>query len=264
MSSLGDGIDLFLIGERYSPKRNETHLRVISSLYLNDTWGLKPGFGFAFNLHLPNFQEYWNLKFTSYDQSRDRGVKKTIPGEELPERFGAGLLFLRTLGKFKFNYEPRLELAKRFGISHHLSLETIEQLGWGLALNPKTELFAKFDRGPGLYQALNLTKPLSENHQIALINQAEFFDRGNLLLVTQGLSHTHSLPQLKATLNYLFLLEHSNSQGYHLDRYLYTVVYSQVIYDRALEYTIAPALSFPSQRGFAGSASIGASLIFIF
>jgi hypothetical protein len=264
MSSLGDMIDLLLIGERYSSKKNETHLRLISSLYLNDTWDLKPGLGIAFNLHLPNFQEYWNLKFTSYDESRDRGVKKTIPGEELPERFGAELLFLRTLGKLKFNYEPRLEFAKEFGISHKLSVEAAHPVWNSLLLNPKTELFARFDRGPGIYQALNLAQPLVENHQLVLVNQAEFFDRDNVLAVTQGLSHTHSLPELKATLNYLVLFEFSNQQGYHLARYFYTVVFSQVIYDRALEYAIAPSLSFPDAQGFAGSPGLGATLNFIF
>ncbi|RYZ85908.1 MAG: hypothetical protein EOP06_15515, partial [Proteobacteria bacterium] len=69
---VAEGLDLFLVGKKLTNKRNESFIRIENTTVSSE--GSSPGNSFAFivNPRLQNLEEYWHLKFSTYDEQEER------------------------------------------------------------------------------------------------------------------------------------------------------------------------------------------------
>lgn len=257
--SQAEGIDLFLAGQKLTKKPNKSTLQFKFSSYLDENGRVTNSQGAGFNLHLPNVEEYWNLKFTTYDEKTTRGVKKTEPvKKEIKENYGASVGIFRKLGDVRTSFEPRVELQNPVRISHSLAFESLAESGRA-RFNPKLEFFANPDRGTGIFHATNFNYNLNTIFGVTLVNEAEYFDREGLYEVKNGIALGQAVTE-RAGLSYTLMFDSNNRPNYHLSAYTISIGWSHTIYKRILDYSITPLLSFPRDKDFTGTPGLGAGL----
>ena len=106
-------LDKLLSGRDDSEKINTTTFRFENTLDLAE--GEDPEFNpkFSVSLHLPNLEERWKLRFTTYaEDDEERGVNKNrIDTEPEREAYGASLALFESIGKVRISWTqllPRL------------------------------------------------------------------------------------------------------------------------------------------------------------
>ncbi len=263
LNHTADGFDVFITGKRLTKRKNDSRLTLSLDSYLDHTGKITTSPGVGFNLHLPNVESYFNLKFTSYDETTTRGIKKIEPiKENRPQNYGATLGFFRKLNRVKVSFQPRVDYQKGVRISHALGFESSGEFK-KLTVAPKVEFFANADRGTGVFHALNFGLPLNKIFSLSQINQAEYYDRDTLYEVNHGLSLSQVIPP-NAGLGYTVVLNFNNKSAYHLQAYTFTIGWGQTIYKDILNYRIGPNLSFNKDRGFSGAPGLAAGVDLIF
>ena len=127
--SFADGLDLFLVGKRVTTRRNDTQVSIESSSSITEKDNFSTGLGFGFNLRLPNVEEYWHVKFTSYDEQEEaRDVKNDyLRQTQRKTNYGATIGLLAKLGNVRTSFEPRIELQNPLKVSHTLTFESVAQ-----------------------------------------------------------------------------------------------------------------------------------------
>ncbi len=252
LDGVAEGIDLFLVGKTLTTRQNETSIRLESSTFVVEREGVSNAGSVNVNLRLPNLEEYWQLKFTSYDEAEERrgirrGDLRTTPREK---NYGASLGLFRKLGNIRTAFQPRFAFQNKLKIAHSLSFESVADFKTG-EVNPKLEFFANPDTGAGVFTAINFHFPLNKTFSINLINDGEYVDRTHIYSVANGIS-LGQLVNDRASLSYSLIFGSVNQPSYRLDNYSLAVTWNHLLYKKILDYRVTPHLDFKDINGFAG------------
>lgn len=255
-NSVADGLDMYLVGKRYTKRPNETSVRIENSTISQEGGALGNTSAVAVNLRLPNVEDYWQLKFTSYDDRREnRGVRRSYLRREPRQRNdGASLGLFRNFGAVRTLFQPRVELSNPLKVSHSLAFESIADYKKH-RLNTKLELFASPDKGTGVFGSLNFNFYLSKFRNVTWVNEAEYQEKDHIVYTTHGLSFGQFLTS-KTGMSYNLFFESNQRPNYHLESYNASVVWSQVIYRNILDYQLIPNVDFQRASEFKAVAGL--------
>jgi hypothetical protein len=254
--STAEGIDLFLAGKKVTTKKNESHFRIENSTFSTEEENLRNTSSLSVILRLPNLEEYWQLKFSSYDEAEEkRNVQKSYLRNAPRERsYGASLGLFRKLGAVRAAFQPRIDLSDPLQVSHSLSFESVADMT-DYTLNPKFELFAVPDKGTGFFIALNANFSISPGYSFTLINNGEYEDRKHQYSTGNGFSLGQAVDS-RSSISYSLIFNSNNRDNYHLESYALAVAWSHMIYRRILDYQLVPHLDFAKTKEFKGVSGI--------
>lgn len=256
LDGVAEAIDLFLTGKKLSKQPNETRVRIENSSISSEGEGIDNRTSLNVQLRLPNVEEYFQLKFTSYDEQEERSLRRRYLRQTTRrQNYGASLGFFRNIGKVKTVFQPRIQLKNPLYIQHSLRFETLIEMRRS-DLNPKIEFFADPDKGTGVFNQLNLNIYLNKKWMTTLITETEYDDKQiPHFSATDGFSFTHTISP-KKFMTYHLLFESQNHPNWHLDNYDVGVGWNQQIYRQILDYQILPHLNFSKERHFKGNAGV--------
>lgn len=248
--SMANGLDLFLAGQQYTDKPNTTSAIFETSAYYNSLTGLKNDVSLDFNLRLPNVEEYWQVTFTSYDETAERGVSQDYLRNTPRQRnYGATFGFFKQLGNVRTSFQPRVSFAGAFKISHTLSFESIVEKTKSYRFNPKLQFYADADKGPGMFQALNFNFSLNRYYSLTFVNEGDYVDRVETYTVTNGVALGQWFSQM-SSISYNIFVTSTNRPNYQLYAYNFSAAFSQILYKNILDYQIQPNIDFSQAHNF--------------
>lgn len=264
LDSVADGLDLFLAGGRVTKKKNETSVRLENSVYSTEGDNLKNSTGLGINLRLPNLEEHWRLKFTTFDENEEKrnaqaGYLRLTPRRQSN---GATVGFFQKLGTIRTAFEPRIDLQDPLRVSHSLSFQTVVDMA-SYEINPKLEFYAAPDKGTGIYMGLHFYFGLSETFSLTLINSGDYEEKKHQLSCGNGISLGQVINQ-KTSMSYGFSTGSNNRTNYHLEYYSFSVAWNRLIYKRVLETQVVPHWDFTKDKSFRGAAGLVVNLSLIF
>ncbi len=257
LDSVAEFLDLFVAGRKVTNERNKTSVRIENASVWKEGEGYSNSTGFNVNLRLPNVEEYWNLKFTSYDEERERRASENAQYRQRPreQNYGATIGFFQRLGNVRTSFQPRIELQDPLKVSHSLAFDTTANMTSRTQFNPKIEFFAASDRGTGVYNQLNFGIQLNKIYSMSLINQSTYEDKQHLFTVSQGIAFSRQVMR-DAGISYSLFFNSDNQMAYHLASYSFAVSWSQILYKNILDYNVTPHLDFPLHSSFTGRTGI--------
>ncbi|WP_413293555.1 hypothetical protein ACLSU7_00465 [Bdellovibrio sp. HCB185ZH] len=248
--NMADGVDLFLAGQQYTEKPNTTSAVFETASYYNSLEGLRNDLSFDFYLRLPNVEEYWQVTFTSYDETAERGVSQEYLRNQPRQRnAGATFGFFRQLGNVRTSYQPRISFALPLKISHTLTFESIVEKSKSYRVNPKLQFYADADKGTGMFQALNFNFTLNRRFSLTFINEGDYEDRIATYTVTNGVALGQWFSKM-ANISYNIFFTSKNRPNYHLYSYNFSAAFSQILYKNILDYQIQPNIDFSEEHDF--------------
>jgi hypothetical protein len=246
-------VDLFLAGKRVTRQRNETSVRIENSSVWKEGIGYTNSTAFNLNLRLPNVEEYWNLKFTSYDEEAEKRSTVNAQYRQRPrvENYGATIGFFQQLGNIRTAFQPRIELQNPLKVAHSLTLEQTHQFWETGQFRPKVEFFAASDRGTGIFNQMNFAVQLDHIYTLSLINQQTYEDKTHNYLVAQGVAIGRQVTRTGA-ISYSLFFNSDNQTKYHLSSYSFATTWSQLLYRNILDYNLTPHIDFAKEVSFTG------------
>lgn len=242
--SVADGLDLFLVGRRVTNRVNESSVRLENTLVTQEGHALQNSLSLGVNPRFPNLEEYWHLKFATYDEQADRrNPQPSYVRQGLPERsYGATVGVFKKLGNIRTAFEPRIELTNPLKVSHSLSFESVAKMK-GYEINPKLEFWATPDKGVGTFQALNFNFIFTKIWSMTLVNQGDYQEKIHLYNVGNAISFGQMLNPREG-LSYNIFFGSNNQPNYHLESYNFGITYSRVIYRKILDFQVTPNVDF--------------------
>lgn len=254
--TVADALDLFIVGRRVTDKRNESSIRVENSTYSYEGEKASNTTSLSINPRFPNFEEYWQLKFSTFDEQQDRRNAQSNYLRQTPRErnVGATVGLIRKLGNVKTTFQPRIELQNPLKVSHSLGFESIAD-NKSFQINPKIEFYANPTDGVGVFQALNFNWYLTPRYTFTLINQGNYIEKKNRLETTNGFVLGQVLTQ-RTGLSYSLLFNSNNRPGYHLEGYSFAIAWNHLLYRRILDYQLIPHLDFIREKRFKGVAGL--------
>lgn len=264
LDSFAEGLDIFLTGRKVTKAQNKTNVVISNSTYHSEGQSVKNSTHLDVNLRLPNLEEYWQLRFTSYDENEeDRGVEKTyFRRSPRAENYGASLGLFKKFGNIRTIFRPRVKLQDPLQISYILRFETDADLK-SYRIKPRLEFFAHPDKGTGVFTAFNIDLLFSPAYSLTFLNEGEYQDFRNIFSASNGLSLAQILTR-KTAMIYSFVFQSNSRPDYHLQSYVASVGWNQVVYKRVLETRLVPYLDFSKERSFKGNAGISFNVALIF
>jgi hypothetical protein len=264
IDSVAEDLDLFLTGRKLTKKSNKTSVRIENSTTSSEGHRPENVTHINVNLRLPNVEEYFQVMFSSYDEQKERGMRRRyLHQQRRKENFGATVGVFKSIGKVKTRFQPRIELRDPLKIGHSLSFETLMDARF-VIVYPRHEFFADPDRGTGTFDILNFTYPIDRKFSLTQVNEAEYDDkilphfRG-----TNGLSLNHVVNDL-SFLTYSILFESINERKYRLDSYDFAIAWNQLIYRRIFSYQAVPHWNFSKGHRWKGEAGFVLNLFLDF
>jgi hypothetical protein len=247
-----EGIDLFLVGEKITNKKNASQITLKNTTISRESDNLTNLTDIAVNPRLHNLEAYWNLKFTTYDnqattRATEGGYARATPRDQ---NYGATIGLFKKMQNVRFAFQPRIELQGPIKISHSLSGQSILAVG-KLKINPKLEFFANATKGVGTEQALNFNYPLDSSFSITFANKGEYEDKLNKYSVINAIYLGQMISENKA-LEYGITFFSNNRPNYHLEAYSFSVMWSQEIYRNILDLQAGPHFDFVEDERFKG------------
>lgn len=260
LDEIADGLDTFLVGKRITRRKNETSVKVQNSTIIENVKNTQNSTSTGINLRLPNVEEYWMLKFTSYDESEERrgvqnGYLRNTPRQQ---NYGATVGVFRKLGNINTSFQPRIDLGDPLKISHSITFESAADYKQ-TAINPKLELFAGPKDGAGIYVAMNVNFRISKIYNFTLINNGEYKDKKHRFTAANGFSLGQMIDR-RSSMAYSLIFNGLNQPNYHLESYTISAAWSQLIYRKIFDYQLIPYLDFHRLRGFRGNPGVVVNL----
>lgn len=253
---VAEGVDLFLAGQQYTTKQNKTAVLIEPSFYYNEKDGYTDSFGFNVNLRLPNVEEYWQITFTSYDETKERGISQSYLRQTPREQdYGATLGFFRKLGDVKASFQPRISFAGSFLISHTLTFESVVERGRNYRVNPKLQFYADADKGTGIFLAFNFAFQLNQRFNLTFVNEGDYEDRAHLFTVTNGVALGQWFSD-RSSLSYNVFVTSTNRPIYQMKSYNLGVAWSRILYKNMLEVQIIPNVDFADKYDYVRNPGI--------
>lgn len=261
LNSLTNGIDVFLVGKQLEIEKNETIVKIENSTYTKEGESPSNQTVIIVSPRFPNFEKYWNLKFSTYDdQAETRSTQKQlIQNNPRETNYGASIGLIKRIGKVRTSFQPRIELQNPLKVSHSLAFETL--IDWDFfQINPKLEFFANPLSGTGVFNAINFKFDLSEDYALILVNEGTYEDKFHKYTATNGFSLGKLISDRDA-LRYNLLFISTNRDNYHLESYSISASWFHVFYHKILDSEITPHLDFIEKNNFKGE--LGLTLRFI-
>ncbi len=256
---VAESIDTFLVGKKISKLPNETTVRVQN--ISNSTEGQSVGniTHLNVNLRLPNVENYFQLKFTTYDQNEERSnQRKYGPATAKPRNYGASVGWFKSFGNINTVFQPRIELQDPLKVSHSLAFSSKANFKT-YEVKPKVEFFATPDKGTGIFLAGNYAYFLSKILTLNWINEGEYEQKGNLFSTNLGLSLAQVVNE-RSNLSYSVFFYSNSRPVYHLNGYSFAITWNQQLYKKILDYQITPHLNFSAESSFKGTAGLTIAL----
>ncbi|MFS4459500.1 hypothetical protein [Bdellovibrio sp. HCB2-146] len=254
--SFADGLDLFLVGKRVTKRQNQTRINIETSFVTTEIEPFSSAANLGFNLQLPNVEEYWSLKFSSYDEQQEQRNLKNAYLRTTPRQksYGATVGLLANLGKVRTRFEPRIELQDPLKVSHSLTFDSIAKTKH-FEINPELELYANSDVGVGSVQSLNFYFRFTNIYSMTLLNQGNYEEKSHFYNVDNGISFGQVIDG-SSGLSYNLIFNSNNRAHYHLESYNISLSYSKVLYKRILDFQLIPNVDFAEDLGFKGVAGL--------
>ncbi len=258
--SMAEGIDLYLAGKKLTKKKNTSKVRFEELVNSVEGQEVTHDFSVGVMLRLPNVEEYWQVKFTSYDEMEERRRSQTAYLRQTPrqENYGATIGAFRKLGNVRVAFQPRVQLQDPLSVSHSLAFESIAEMKT-YSINPKIELYAVADKGTGVFWSLNFNFNLNQNYSLTLFNSGDYISQLHLESVINGFSFQHVITDYTA-ISYGTNFFSSNRPRYHLDGYSFFTTWSQNIYKNILDFSLTPHLDFYRDLNWHGRAGISLNI----
>jgi len=253
---VAEGIDIFLVGQKLTTKKNETSVKIENTTFVKERENVNNISSLNVNLRLPNVEEYWQLKFTTYDENKEKRAAQNGNLRRAPRErnYGASIGVFRKLGNVRTAFQPRIDLQDPLSVSHTLTFESVAQQK-GYEINPKLQFFANSNQGTGVYVALNFNIPLDSIFSVTLINDGEYEEKSHKFDVTNGISLGQVVSKT-SSLSYNLIFDSNNVTQYALQTYSVSVGWNQMLYRNILSYQIVPYVEFPKPNGFRGVAGL--------
>jgi len=260
-----DSLDVFLAGKRVSKRPNKTMVVMENGTYSVEGQKVRNSWNLGVQLRLPNLEESWALKFTTYDESEEeRSVQRKYLRDSPRERnYGASVALFRKLGNVRTIFQPRIELKNPLKISHSLMFKSSAEYKDVFEIAPKLEFFARPDKGTGIYHALNFAFLINKFLSLSWLNEATYEDLLHRYSVENGLALNHRYTD-RTSFVYAFILSSNNRLRYHLESYDLSFSYIQVVYRNILDFQLTPHLSFPKTHGYKGLAGLNLNITLMF
>ena len=259
-------LDLFLSGETYTTKKTKSTLTLKNEVYWLEGNGDEADFSSQFDirLHLPNLEEKWALRFTSYDEDEtERGVNRRRPTRTTPqENYGTSLAVLQKLGDFEITFRPRIKIKDNIETTHLLRIENKAEFTY-VTFKPRLELYANSEVGTGQFLALNFEFPVAENFTFEIANEQEYANNNNLLSTNNEFALLQSLSD-NQSLKYALLYQCDNKPNFHLVEYAFSIFYGHSILKNVLHYGVRPFVFFNEERSFRPKNGISLTFDLIF
>jgi hypothetical protein len=255
LDSFADSVDMYLMGERITKKRNDTYVKLSNSTYSNNGQGPNNQSNIDASLRLPNLEEYWQLKFTDYDQTQEQTIRQSnLRSAPRARNYGATLGLFQKLGNVRVKFLPRVNLRNPLDISYNLGFESEADMKTYM-LKPKIEFYAASDKGTGAFVNLDADVPMSKYYSLTLINESEYVDKLHSYTVTNGFSINEPWDETRG-LSYSWVFSSLNQPSYHLDNHSIAVTFSQILYHNILDYSVTPHLDFTRDSSFTGNPGL--------
>lgn len=255
-NSITNKIDHFLVGQQIQNEKNESSVKIENSTYSVERKGVSNQTAFIISPRFPNFEKYWNLKFTTFDdQAVSRSAQKSLTQSSPHEtNYGASIGFFKKIGKIRTSFQPRIELQNPLKVSHSLAFDSrIDFIDF--ELYPKLEFFAHATNGTGLFQAFNFNFILTDVLSLTLINEGTYEEKKNKYFMVNGFSLNQFISS-KNSLSYNLLFASHNRDNYHLDMYTFAVTWYHIFYRKILDLQITPHIDFTEQLNFKGESGL--------
>lgn len=249
---IAEGIDLFIVGKRLTTRRNETSVKMENITFVKEREAVKNESSLNVDLRLPNVEEYWQLKFTTYDETKEKrnAQKANLRQSPRDRNYGATVGVFRKLGNVRTAFQPRLELQDPLKVSHSLTFESVAEMK-GYDINPKLEFFANSGDGTGVYSAINFHLVLTKIYSLTFINDGEYKEKSHLYGVTNGVSLGQEVTKT-SSLSYNLFFDSNNNTNYHLESYSFSLGWNQLLYRKILSYQVSPFLEFSKSLSYTG------------
>ena len=264
IDSYADKLDIYLSGKRISNRLNRTTvvLRNVSSFveYDKDT-NLTY---FDIKLRLPNFEESWQLRFTSYDEDEEEvGVNAArLQPTATKENYGASVAWFKKLGDIDVSFKPRLKLKDEVETSYVLRLTSDGDFGW-ILINPRFEFFARHELGTGQFFSLPMIVPLSDKWSFLFTNEEQYSDAKNLFNTNHDIGFVHSLND-SMDIKFAVLYENNNKPVYRLQQYTAYLAFTHRLYRQVVHYNFVPKVEYLRTRQFSPRLGLLFDVRFIF
>lgn len=259
-----DQLDVALAGKRYTKKPNKTRANFRVGVTSEEGGELRNFNDFGLTLRLPNVEEHWQARFSSYDEHEESRNLRQSQTPLRPRRLepNAGLLFFQYFGKIKAAFLPRLQLKDPLQLSYVLRFESeSERAGW--ILSPRLDLFADASKGTGEFFSFVIRRPLAPHWDLSIHNQEEYRDKGSVLETNHGFTIDHSLSN-DMDLGISFVATSLSRPVYHLEGLSLVTSFSQKVIKNRLNYQISPFIGFAKQSHFKGATGITLATEIIF
>lgn len=258
------GIDRFLINSNTHSDLNQSVVKIENSTYSTEGKDLSNQTVILLSPRFPNFEKYWNLKFSTYDdQSDSRSVQKTlIQSSPRETNYGASIGLFKKIGKIRTSFQPRIELQNPLKVSHSIVFETILDY-IDFKLNPRLDFFASSSRGTGVFQSLNFNFIIDDELSLTLINEGTYEEKLHKYSFTNGFSLGQTITDSDA-MSYNLLFFANNRDNYHLDSYSLSTTWHHLFYKKILDLQLTPHLDFSKLSNFKGEAGLTLRLTVIF
>ena len=262
--SYADRIDLFFAEDRLVEEENKTSIKIVNPVKWSEggRFEFSPHFGVM--LHLPNLQERFKVRFTSYDEDKTEvGTNKRRYREPENDRaYGTSFELIQELGSVRTTFRPRVEFSDHLLTSYLIKFEsTVDHAFW--SFEPEFQLFARSDVGTGQFLSFNTTFLIDRTNALRVINEEQYTDGNNTMTTNHGFEIKHIYNQKMEHL-YTLLFQTSNRETFHNELIVLRSQFQHKLRPEILHYSITPLLNFPKDRRFHSEAelSVGVTVLF--
>lgn len=122
-------------------------------------------------------------------------------------------------------------------------------------INPKLEFYANADNGTGIFWNLNFNFTLNKVLSFTLLNEANYEDKAHLYSAGNGFSLGQFVTPT-STIAWALTFNSNNRPSYHLESYVVSIAWNQLLYKKILDYQIIPHLDFNKEFSFKGRTGL--------
>lgn len=274
IDNLARRLDSLLANRRDDPAiSNKTTISLLNFLESREGGYLKPRFHIAFNLRLPQLQDKWKLRLSSYDNEDEyEGLGRNRDGAApRAQKLGTSLGLNKTFANIKTLFRPRIEFKNPLVTSLLLKFnQKISLKNFDIIWTQK--FFAHSINGAGESTSVDFEKSITQRVLLRFFNESQYLDQTNIFKAAQGPSLRMELSESMALSNTLSFYSASRTlsgpvtdgsqsnpyftNSYHLTHYQYLLSFSHQIWKRVFHYQISPYLEFAKTQSFKGQAAI--------
>lgn len=234
-------------------EKNKTNIYFIMGGDFADNGDVEGNFRYGGQLHLPRFQKYWKLKFSSDDENRDRGQSALTRGQRARrsnDDFFLGVSFAKRWKDIDVDYKPQLAFSDGLGLDHSIEAKSEFKAG-DFSIHPSLEFFAHHSEGLGSSAALGFRYFITKSLSIGQSNDGRFVYLDNNLLTnhTAGLGYTHN-DRWNTSLSYFRGFENGVVGGYRLSAYGYYLNINYAIYQEILMLELKPYIVYERDENY--------------